>query len=183
MKALLCGLSVACGIGGVAGSAGKTGSKIQGIRRALIAHGQTIVFGVSLIAFALGLTSQPASAGCIDLKASNNALSTRRLALVSSLALLSITAGCMPVVAHEPGTIHVQLTDLNLGTQTGRETANDRLRHAARLVCSRVSDPEDLGRQIHVKACIEQTMAKATESLQLLVAQSGAVQLARGASR
>jgi hypothetical protein len=49
--------------------AGKTSSQIQGTGRARIAHGQTIVFGASLIAFALGLTSQPASAGCIDLTA------------------------------------------------------------------------------------------------------------------
>jgi hypothetical protein len=48
--------------------AGTTRSQIRGTGRARMAHGQTIVLGASVIAFALGLTSQPATAGCIDLK-------------------------------------------------------------------------------------------------------------------
>src|SRR6266404_2127557 len=107
-----------------------------------------------------------------------NAPSNRRIAAASSLVIFSIIAwDSVPAVARDSGSIHVQLADLDLRTSVGRQTAYDRLHQAARTVCSRASDELDLGRQIHTAACIDRTMAKATESLAQLVERSEPIQV------
>src|SRR5215472_2355180 len=106
--------------------------------------------------------------------------SIRRLAVISSLVVLSMTAGSGAAVAGSASSsIHLQLSDLNLATASGRQTAYRRLRDAATTVCFRTSEAEDLGRQTHIAQCIERTMAQAMASLQPLVARSEAQQLAR----
>jgi UrcA family protein len=113
-----------------------------------------------------------------------NAPPNRRFAAVSSLVVLSMMAfHSVPTVARDSGSIHVQLVDLDLRTSVGRQTAYDRLHQAARIVCSRASDPLDLGRQIHAVACIDRTMAKATASLAQLAERNEPIQVANGASR
>jgi UrcA family protein len=113
-----------------------------------------------------------------------NAPSIRRIAAVSSLVVFSMTAyHSVPAVARDSGSIHIQLADLDLSTPVGRQTAYDRLHQAARIVCSRASDPLDLGRQIHTAACIDRTMAKAAASLAQLVERSEAIQVANRATR
>jgi UrcA family protein len=113
-----------------------------------------------------------------------HAPSIRRIAAVSSLVVFS-TMAChsAPTAARDSGSIHVQLANLDLSTSVGRQTAYDRLHQAARIVCSRASDPLDLGRQIHTAACIDRTMAKATASLAQLVERSEAIQVANSATR
>jgi UrcA family protein len=112
-----------------------------------------------------------------------HAPSSRRIAAVSSLVVFSIMAcHSVPTVARDSGSIHVQLADLDLSTSAGRQTAYDRMHQAARIVCSRASDPLDLGRQIHTVACIDRTMAKATASLAQLVERSEAIQVANSAT-
>jgi UrcA family protein len=111
----------------------------------------------------------------------SNARFCRRLWLaVLPTAVLSLTT-CfgLPVGAREPGTIHVQLVDVDLRTPGGRQTANQRIRRAARAVCSRVADHQDLGLQIHVAKCIELTIANATQSLQQQIARSEAQRVAQ----
>jgi UrcA family protein len=112
------------------------------------------------------------------------ALSRRRLAVASSLALFVI-AGCqgLPAVARDPVTLHVQLGDLDLATPVGRKTAYERVHKAARTVCSRASDPLDLGRQPHTVACIARTMEKAMASVEQLALQRQAIQFANSDSR
>jgi UrcA family protein len=111
-----------------------------------------------------------------------SALSHCRLAVASSLALFVI-AGCqgLPAVARDPGTIHVQLGDLDLATPAGRKTAYERVHQAARTVCSRVSDSLDLGRQPHTVACIARTNAMA--SVEQLALQRRALQFANRGNR
>lgn len=105
--------------------------------------------------------------------------SIRCLAVISSLGVLSITAGSGAAVAGSASSsIHVQLSDLNLAAESGRQTAYRRLRDAARTVCFRTSEADDLGRAIHIAECIERTMAQAMASLQPLVARREAQQLA-----
>jgi UrcA family protein len=103
----------------------------------------------------------------------------RWLALLPA-AILSMTA-CfgLPVLARDRGTVHVQLSDLDLTTPEGRRIANERIRRAASDVCSRVADWEDLGRDIHIVRCVKVTIAKVTESMQLPLAQSKARQVAQ----
>lgn len=113
-----------------------------------------------------------------------HAQSSRRSATIASLVVFSIlTCHSVPTIARDSGSLHVQLADLDLRTSVGRQTAYDRLHQAARIVCSRASDPLDLGRQIHAVACIDRTMAKATASLAQLVERSEPIQVANGASR
>ena len=114
-----------------------------------------------------------------------NALSIRRLAVVSSLVLCGVTAwGAASAADPNVNSIRVQLTDLNLATAADRQTAYDRLHQAARRVCERVADPYDVGRSIHVAGCIEQTLAQASVSLaQLVASQSGTVKVAESSKR
>jgi len=111
-------------------------------------------------------------------------LSFRGLAVVSSLVIVGIAASSAASAA-EPQTtsIHVQLGDLNLATPSGRQTAYERVHRAARAVCHRVSDADDLGQGIHVGECIKRTLAQANVSLAQLVARSEAIQLAGSPTR
>lgn len=101
------------------------------------------------------------------------------LAVVSSGILSLTTCFALPALARDPpGTMHVQLVDLNLSSSEGRRTASERIRRAANVVCSRTANYQDLGMQIHAAKCIEATITKASESLQQQLAQSKAPQVA-----
>ena len=95
------------------------------------------------------------------------ALSIRRIAAVWSVLALGTVAWDSATAAEpQASSIHVRLADLDLATPGGRQAAHDRLNEAARTVCIRVSEPEDLGRDIHIAACIDHLMAEMNETLQ-----------------
>jgi len=109
-----------------------------------------------------------------------NARSIRRLAMVSSLLVIGVTAGTVVSAAEPAGsTLRVQLADLDLSTPGGRDSAYERLHRAARAVCHRASEAEDLGRQIHVAACIDRLMAQASATVQQLASRGQMIQVAR----
>ena len=109
-----------------------------------------------------------------------NTRSIRRLAVLCAVLAAGLTATAVVSAAEPAGSsMRVQLTDLDLSTQGGRDTAYERLHQAARSVCHRVSEAADLGRQIHVAACIDRMMAQADVTVQQLAARSGRIQVAR----
>jgi UrcA family protein len=108
-----------------------------------------------------------------------NALSIRRLAVVSSLAVLGMTAaGVVSAGGIQSSSIQVQLADLDLSTPAGRQSAYERVRQAARNACYRVSDVDDVGRSIHIAACTDRLMAKANVTLGQLASQSESIKVA-----
>jgi UrcA family protein len=89
-----------------------------------------------------------------------SARSILRLSMVSTVLALGMTVGSGATAAEpQASSIHVRLSDLDLTTIAGRQVANDRLRNAARTVCIKVSDPEDVGNSIHIAACMDRVMA------------------------
>jgi UrcA family protein len=108
-----------------------------------------------------------------------NALLIRRLAVVSSLAVLGMTTwGVVTAGGLQSSSIQVQLADLDLSTPAGRQSAHDRVRQAARTACYRVSDVDDLGRSIHIAACTDRLMAKANVTIGQLASQSESIKVA-----
>jgi UrcA family protein len=61
--------------------------------------------------------------------------------------------------------MRVSVADLDQSTPEGARIAEQRLRHAARVLCGRLSDELDLGSQPHFVACVDQAMADAQRSL------------------
>jgi UrcA family protein len=113
-----------------------------------------------------------------------NAFSVRRFAVASSLVILGITGWSAATASGlETSSMHVQLSDLDLTTPDGRQVAYGRLHEAARKVCSRVSDQEDLGHQANFLKCVDRLMPKDDLALEQLVARSGTVQVAKSPSR
>jgi UrcA family protein len=108
-----------------------------------------------------------------------SARSILRLSMVSTLLALGMTAWSGATAAEpEARSIHVRLSDLDLTTTDGRQVAYDRLRDAARTVCIRVSDAEDVGNSIHIAACMDRVMAKTGAVLVQQVPRSEPVQVA-----
>ena len=58
---------------------------------------------------------------------------------------LSVATPHSTAFAADAAAIHVQLNDLDLSSQAGQQKAYQRVRKAARTVCWRVSDPQDIG--------------------------------------
>jgi UrcA family protein len=113
-----------------------------------------------------------------------NALSIGRVVVVSTLLAFGVTAWSVAsATGLASSSMRVQLKDLDLSTPGGRQIANDRLRQAARAVCYRVSDPEDLGRDIHIAACVDRVMAQANITVQQLASRSESIQVAKSPSR
>lgn len=113
-----------------------------------------------------------------------NALSIGRVAVVSTL----LTFGAIVwSVASADGlassSMRVQLTDLDLTTPRGRQIADNRVRQAARAVCYRVSETEDLGRSVHIAACIDRVIAQANITMQQLASQTESIQVAKNPNR
>ena len=95
-----------------------------------------------------------------------SALSIRRVAAVYSVLAFG-TVAWNSATAAEPqvSSIHVRLADLDLATPGGRQAAHERVHEAARTVCFRVSQPEDVGRDIHIAACVDRVMAQMNATL------------------
>jgi UrcA family protein len=112
-----------------------------------------------------------------------SAVSIRRLAAVCSVLALGTVAWNSATAAEPQGSaIHVRLADLDLATAGGRQAAYDRLHAAARTVCFRVSQPEDVGRDIHIAACVDRVMAQMDVTLRT-PSKSDALQAAATPSR
>jgi len=113
----------------------------------------------------------------------NSALSIRRLAAVCSVLAFGMVAWNSATAAEpQASSIHVRLADLDLATPAGRQAAYDRLHQAARTVCFRVSQPEDVGREIHIAACTDRVMAQMVVTLQA-PSKTEALQAATAAGR
>jgi len=59
----------------------------------------------------------------------------------------------------------VSIVDLDLSTAAGQQVAQQRLHEAARRLCTRLSDSEDLGHQPHFLACVERASVTAMRQL------------------
>jgi UrcA family protein len=77
----------------------------------------------------------------------------------------------------------ISLADLDLSTADGRNAAYERLHQAARNLCYRVEQDNDLSRQSNFVACVDLAMAQALPSLQRLAARTEAMHLASSPQR
>ena len=81
-------------------------------------------------------------------------------AIIAAIFGLSAAAGAEePPVSRSK---HVSLADLDLSTPEGVSAARDRVHQVARLLCSKLSDRDDLSRQPNYVACINDAMARVT---------------------
>jgi UrcA family protein len=69
------------------------------------------------------------------------------------------------VSASETRATRVSLGDLNLSTPEGMLAARDRLQEAARRLCVHLAESRDVGRQWHLRACMNETLAAALQQL------------------
>jgi UrcA family protein len=84
--------------------------------------------------------------------------------------VLTALVGIGPMAAlSTPSTIthstSVSLSDLDLSTAEGRQTARDRLHETARQLCAQVAASQDLSHQANFVACVDDTLAKALRQL------------------
>ena len=59
----------------------------------------------------------------------------------------------------------VSIADLDLSTPDGLSAARDRLRTAARRLCKRVANPDDLSRESNYTACVDEAFTNALAKL------------------
>ena len=109
----------------------------------------------------------------------------RSTALLAALTLaLTATASTSALAdpvskpSSETRSAAVSIADLDLSTPDGLSTARDRLRTAARRLCKRVANPDDLSRESNYTACVDEAFANAVAKLSEravgVVARSGA---------
>ena len=97
------------------------------------------------------------------------------IALVSALITTGIIKAA-PALAETPATqVNVSLVrtaDLNLGSSDGQRKLEQRLAHAAREVCGTASDSDVAGKN-EVRKCRDETLAKAREQRDAVLAAAG----------
>ena len=102
--------------------------------------------------------------------------------LIAALMGWNVTALADPSPS-DVKSARVNLKDLDLSSANGRNAAYERLHQAARTLCSRVADPNDLSRQTNFVACVDRAMAQAQPALQLLADRGAVTHLANSAQR
>jgi UrcA family protein len=108
-------------------------------------------------------------------------------ATIAVAILIAIVGSNAPVLAGPPSSdsksAQISLADLDLSTADGRKAAYERLHQAARDLCYRVEQDNDLSRQSNFVACVDLAMAQALPSLQRLAARSQAMRLVSSPQR
>ena len=103
---------------------------------------------------------------------------TRAAAMLLAIACTTATAGQPSEIHGTTGSATVSLAGLDLSTPEGKTAAHDRVNMAARRLCFKLSDSNDLSRQSNYVACVNDAVAtamlKITERAPGLVAQSSA---------
>ena len=101
---------------------------------------------------------------------------TRAAAMLLAIACTTATAGQPSEIHGGTGSATVSLAGLDLSTPEGKAAAHDRVKMAARRLCFKLSDFDDLSRQSNYVACVDDAVAtamlKITERVPALVAQS-----------
>ena len=105
-----------------------------------------------------------------------------------TIAMLSVIAGANSAAlagppAPDSRSMRISIADLNLSTSEGRKSAFERLHQAARKLCSRVEDQNDLSRQKNFVACVDLAMANSLPMLQQLADRSEGAHLANTSQR
>jgi UrcA family protein len=67
--------------------------------------------------------------------------------------------------APETRIARVALADLDLSTPEGARIAQDRLQETARRLCARLAESRDVGRQWHLRTCMNEAVADAWRQL------------------
>jgi UrcA family protein len=80
-------------------------------------------------------------------------------------AIFGLAAGAMAGEQPVYRSMHVSLGDLDLSTPEGVSMARERVHQAARLLCSKLSDKDDLSRQPNYVACINDAVARVTPQI------------------
>jgi UrcA family protein len=98
---------------------------------------------------------------------------SRRLTVLGAATLLGLSQ-MLPIAApaDQPATsapetriARVALGDLDLSTAEGARVARDRLQEAARRLCVRLAESRDVGRQWHLRTCMNEAVADAWRQL------------------
>ncbi len=90
---------------------------------------------------------------------------TRTAALLALSALVTTGLFTQSAVANPQGSTQVSLAGVDVSTADGAKIAKERIRQAARRVCSQVEDPLDLGRAEHYVKCVDATTASTLQQL------------------
>jgi UrcA family protein len=112
--------------------------------------------------------------------------------MVSHRLLMSITALVAVVVVQGFGSAAfagddvghdrsklVSFADLDLSTPAGVETARERLRHTARMLCGQLRNIDDRSRRENFISCVESAMAGSVPKLEALARLSATSHVAR----
>ena len=90
-------------------------------------------------------------------------------ALITAAAIKAAPALAQETPANEPNVSLVRTADLDLGSEAGRRTLDQRLANAARQVCGEASDADVEGKN-DVRQCRDETLARAKTQRDSLVA-------------
>jgi UrcA family protein len=102
-----------------------------------------------------------------------------------ALCVLASAAVTAPAAAATPAarSANVSLAGLDLSTPEGVRLARERLRGAARRLCSQVADDLDLSRQTNFVACVDETLAAALRKVTETGASTATAKAAPTAAR
>ena len=106
-------------------------------------------------------------------------ISALSLLTTLSFAMLAGTAARAGEIAGAPVAHQVKLADLDLTTDAGRQIAEQRIRQAARLVCTRVADELDLSHHENFIKCVDSAVTTAGARLQAQLNQQAPSKLAQ----
>jgi UrcA family protein len=84
---------------------------------------------------------------------------------LGALAMVAALALQRPVRADTSHSTKVSIADVDLTTSDGMKAASERIRTAARLVCSRATEANDLSHRENYLACVDDAMAAALQQL------------------
>ena len=96
---------------------------------------------------------------------SGSAYTKLALMAVVSLALMAGIGSQFPASAAEKSTV-VSISDLDLSTEKGMQSARERVHETARQLCKKVVDPWSLSHQPDYVQCVDETTADAVTQLQ-----------------
>jgi len=100
-------------------------------------------------------------------------------ALCLTLGLAGVSPAQTPSKpADAPDTLKVSLAGLDLSTQQGIQTAQERVRKAARRLCAKVANSADMQRQLDYIACIDDAMAPVMAQIDDMSRKTAAQRLA-----
>ena len=104
---------------------------------------------------------------------------TPLLASLVTLCVFGGTAAIADQVGPSSLTKTVNFQDLDLSTVPGQQIARERVHHLAGMLCEKVADPTDMSHHTNYLACVDATVAKASESLQAVISKQSTAHFAR----